>query len=88
MQAVFQSPTPHFPRGFAARFCAPPPKLYFACAYATQAKVFPLKRESDEKSVHLQVLQNLHILCCTDVDSESETHFCLVKFLNSKLTLE
>ena len=42
-----------------------------------------LKRESDEKSVHLQVLQILHILCFTDVNSETETHFCLVKFLNS-----
>ena len=39
--------------------------------------------ESDEKSVHLQALQILHILCFTDVNSETETHFFLVKFLNS-----
>ena len=32
-----------------------------------------LKRESDKKSVHLQVLQILHILCFTDVNSEIET---------------
>ena len=25
----------HPPRGFAARLAAPPPKLYFACAYNT-----------------------------------------------------
>ena len=25
----------HYPRGFAARLSAPPPKLYFACAYNT-----------------------------------------------------
>ena len=36
--------------------------------------------ESDEKSVHLQALQILHILCFTDVNSETETHFFLVKF--------
>ena len=41
------------------------------------------KRESDEKSVHLQVLQILHILCFTDVNSETEIHFFLVKFMNS-----
>ena len=35
LQAVFQSPTPHSPRGFAARLLAPPPKLYFVCAYNT-----------------------------------------------------
>ena len=46
-------------------------------------EVLHLKRESDEKSVHLQVLQILHILCFTDVNSETETHFFLVKFLNS-----
>ena len=37
------------------------------------AEVLYLKRESDEKSVPLQVLQILHILCITDVNSESET---------------
>ena len=47
------------------------------------AEVLHLKRESDEKSVHFQALQILHILCFTDVNSESETHFFLVKFLNS-----
>ena len=36
-------------------------------------EVLHLKRESDEKSVHLQVLQILHILCFTDVNSETET---------------
>ena len=43
MQAVFQSPTPHSPRGFAARLSAPPPKLYFAYAYntASYAGYFP-----------------------------------------------
>ena len=46
-------------------------------------EVIHLKRESDEKSVHLQVLQILHILCFTDVNSETETNFFLVKFLNS-----
>ena len=46
-------------------------------------EVLHLKRESDEKSVHLQALQILHILCFTDVNSETETHFLLVKFLNS-----
>ena len=35
VQAVFQSPTPHSPRGFAVRLSAPPPILYFACAYNT-----------------------------------------------------
>ena len=35
------------------------------------------------KSVHLQVLQILHILCLTVVNSETETHFFLVQFLNS-----
>ena len=29
------------------------------------------------------MLQILHILCFTDVNSETETHFFLVKFLNS-----
>ena len=38
---------------------------------------------SCEKSVHLQVLQILHILCFTDVNSETKTRFLLVKFLNS-----
>ena len=48
------------------------------------AEVVHLKRESDEKSVHLQVLQMLHILCFMDVNSEIETHFFLVKFLSSR----
>ena len=47
------------------------------------AEELHLKRESDEKSVHFQVLQILHILCFTDVNSEAETHFLLVKFLSS-----
>ena len=46
------------------------------------AVVLHLKRESGEKSVH-KVLQILHILCFIDVNSETETHFFLVKFLNS-----
>ena len=47
------------------------------------AEVLHLKRESDEKSVHLQVLQVLRILCFTDVNSETKTHFFLGKFLKS-----
>ena len=47
------------------------------------AEVLHLKRESDEKSVHLQVLQILNILCFKDLNSETKTHFFLVKFLNS-----
>ena len=47
------------------------------------AEVLHPKRESEEKSGHLQVLQILPILCFTDVNSETETHFFLVKFLNS-----
>ena len=47
------------------------------------AEVLHLKRESDEKSVHLQALQILHILCFTDVNYQTETHFFLVKFLSS-----
>ena len=47
------------------------------------AEVLHLKRENDEKSVHLQVLQILHILCYTDVNSQTKTRFFLVKFLNS-----
>ena len=47
------------------------------------AEVLHLKRESDKTSVHLQVLQILHILCFTDVNSETRTHFFLIKFLNS-----
>ena len=31
------------------------------------------KRESEEKSGHLQVLQILHILCFTDVNSETKS---------------
>ena len=47
------------------------------------AEVRHLKRANDEKSVHLQVLQILHIMCFTDINSETKTHFFLVKFLNS-----
>ena len=47
------------------------------------AEVLHLKRENDEKSVHLQVLQILHSMCFMDVNSETKTHFFLVKFLNS-----
>ena len=47
------------------------------------AEVLHLKRESDENSVHLQVLQIFHILFFTDINSETETHYFLVKFLNS-----
>ena len=49
------------------------------------AEVPHRKRESDEKSIHLQVLQILHILCFTDVNSETEKHFFLVEFLNSTI---
>ena len=38
-------------------------------------EVFHLKRESGEKSVYLQVLQILHILCFTDLNSETEKTF-------------
>ena len=44
---------------------------------------YSISSENDEKSVHLQVLQILHILCFTDVNSETETHFFVVKVLNS-----
>ena len=47
------------------------------------AEVLHLKRENDKKSVHLQVLQILHIMCFKDVNSETKTHFFLVMFLNS-----
>ena len=47
------------------------------------AEVLHLRRESDEKSVHLQVLEILLILCFTNVNSETEIHFFLVKFMNS-----
>ena len=47
------------------------------------AEILHLKRENDEKSVHIQVLQILPILCFTDVNSETKTRFFLVKFLNS-----
>ena len=46
-------------------------------------EVLHLKGENDKKSVHLQVLQILNIMCFTDVNSETKTHFFLVKFLNS-----
>ena len=39
--------------------------------------------ESFANSEYLQVLQILHILCFTVINSESKTHFFLVKFLNS-----
>ena len=48
-----------------------------------QASWSTSSRESDENSVHLQVLQVLHIPCFTDVNSETEAHFFLLKFLNS-----
>ena len=56
----------------------------FSSKQQQPAEVLHLKRESDEKSVHLQVLQILHILCFTDVNSETEIHFFLVKFKNSR----
>ena len=49
----------------------------------SRLKYFNLKRENDAKSVRLQVLQILHILCFMDVNSETKTRFFLVKFLNS-----
>ena len=55
----------------------------FSTKQQQPAEVLHLKRESDEKSVHLQVLQILHILCFRDVNSETEIHFFLVKFMNS-----
>ena len=55
----------------------------FSSKQQQPAEVLDLKRESDEKPVHLQVLQILHILCFTDVNSETEIHFFLVKFMNS-----
>ena len=58
-------------------------RLYPAQNSNKPAEVLHLKRESDEKLVHLQVLQILHILCFTDVNSETETYFFLVKFLKS-----
>ena len=42
-----------------------------------------LQARKRRKSVHLQVLQILHIRCFTVVNSETETHFFLVQFLNS-----
>ena len=58
--------------------------MTFSSKQQQPAEVLHLKRESDEKSVHLQVLQILHILCFTDVNSETEIHFFLVKFMNSR----
>ena len=55
----------------------------FSSKQQQPAEVLHLKRESDEKSVYLQVLEILHILCFTDVNSETEIHFFLVKFMNS-----
>ena len=57
--------------------------MTFSSKQQQPAEVLHLKRESDEKSVHLQVLQILHILCFTDVNSETGIHFFLVKFMNS-----
>ena len=54
--------------------------MTFSSKQQQPAEVIHLKRKSDEKSVHLQVLQLLHILCFTDVNSETEIHFFLVKF--------
>ena len=59
------------------------PGVTFSSKQQQPPEVLHLKRESDEKSVHLQVLQILHILCFTHVNSESEIHFFLVKFMNS-----
>ena len=58
--------------------------MTFSSKQQQVAEVLHLKRESDEKSVHLQVLQILHILCLTDVNSETEIHFFLVNFMNSR----
>ena len=55
----------------------------FSSKQQQPAEVLHLKRESDEKSVHLQVIQILHFLCFTDVNSETEIHLFLVKFMNS-----
>ena len=57
--------------------------MTFSSKQQQPAEVIHLKQKSDEKSVHLQVLQLLHILCFTDVNSETEIHFFLVKFMNS-----
>ena len=57
--------------------------MTFSSKQQQPAEVLHLKRESDEKSVLLQVLQILHILCFTDVNSETEIHFFLVKSMNS-----
>ena len=57
--------------------------MTFSSKQQQAAEVLHLKRESDEKSVHLQALQILHILCFTDVNSQTETHFFRVKFLSS-----
>ena len=47
------------------------------------AEVLHLKARERRKSVHLQALHILHILCFTDANSQTETHFFLVKFLSS-----
>ena len=57
--------------------------MTFSSKQQQPAEVLHLKRESDKKSVHLQLLQILHILYFTDVNSETEIHFFLVKFMNS-----
>ena len=47
------------------------------------AEVLSSQAGKRRKSVHLQVLHILHILRFTVVNSETETHFFLVQFLNS-----
>ena len=57
--------------------CSSPQQQQQACwSTSSQAR-------QRRKSVHLQVFQILHILCFTVVNSETETHFFLVQFLNS-----
>ena len=57
--------------------------MTFSSKQQQPAEVLHLKRESYQKSVHLQLLQVLHILCFTDVNCGTEIHFFLVKFMNS-----
>ena len=52
--AVFQSPSLHSPRSFAARLSYPPPKLYFACAYNTTSYA----GKDSEHSYTLSATQN------------------------------
>ena len=57
--------------------------MTFSSKQQQPAEVLHLKRESYQKSVHLQLLQILHILCFTEVNCGTEIHFFLVKFMNS-----